>query len=188
MKKYIEIINNFLDKKYYKKIIFLYIFIFLNLILEIFSLGLIIPIVGILLNPEFLNEYLFFKNFLITFNPLKYFFNLNEVSNLLGGLCLTFFILILIKNLILFLIMHYKTMFIYEMTLEIRSNFLSKIIDLPYLAVSKYKISGLMTYSNNTTVVGEVLQILLQTSIELILIFGIVIFLLFNSPEAMMMI
>ena len=59
---------------------------------------------------------------------------------------------------------------------------------MSYLKINKHKLSGLITYNNNIETIKESLTIILSTIIEFILIFGILLFLFFNSPQAMLMI
>lgn len=188
MKIFLEIYKNFKLAKYNKKFILLYIFSFFNLFLEIFSLSLLLPIIGILFDTSILDKYSFFKELILFINPLKIFLQIEEQKNLLGGLCTLYFIIIFIKNLFLYFIMKYMAKITYNIGLELKSNFLSKIIDMSYLKINKQKLSGLVTYNNNVETIKESLTIILSTSIEFILIFGILFFLFFNSPQAMLMI
>lgn len=188
MKIYLNIYKNFKLAKYNKKFTFLYLFSIATLVLEIFSISLLIPIVGILLDTNVLDQYSFFKDIILLLNPLKLFLELDEQKNLLGGLCTLYFIVILSKNISLFFIMKYMTKITYDIGLEVKTDFLSKIIDMSYLKINKYKLSGLITYNNNIETIKESLIIILSNSIELILILGILCFLFFNSPQAMLMI
>ena len=61
MRIYFEIYKNFKLSKYNNKILFLIIFSFVSLILELFSIGLLIPIIGVLFESNILNEYIFLK-------------------------------------------------------------------------------------------------------------------------------
>ena len=188
MEVFFRAYNNFGIGKYKIKIIILYFATIINLVLEIFSLSLIIPIVGVILDSQIFNEYEIIKNIILVMNPLQLFYAFNESFNLLGGLCTIYFIIILIKNITLFLIIRFQSKFIFQITLEIKSNFLSKIIEMPYLYLNKYKFSGLITFNNNVSTITETLSVILTSSIEIILIVGILIFLFINSPEAMIMI
>ena len=188
MKIFLEIYKNFKLAKYNKKFILLYVFSFFNLFLEIFSLSLLLPIIGVLFDTSILDKYSFFKELILFINPLKIFLQIEEQKNLLGGLCTLYFIIIFIKNLFLYFIMKYMTKITYNIGLELKSNFLSKIIDMSYLKINKHKLSGLITYNHNIETIKESLTIILSTSIEFILIFGILFFLFFNSPQAMLMI
>lgn len=188
MEVFFKAYNNFDIGKYKTKIIILYFATIINLLLEIFSLSLIIPIVGVILDSQIFNEYEIIKNIILVMNPLQFFYKFNESFNLLGGLCTIYFIIILIKNITLFFIIRFQSKFIFQITLEIKSNFLSKIIEMPYLYLNKYKFSGLITFNNNVSTITETLSVILTSSIEIILILGILIFLFINSPEAMIMI
>ena len=84
--------------------------------------------------------------------------------------------------------MKYMSKIIFDIGLETKTNFLSKIIDMPFLLSNKHKLSGLLTYNNNMETIKESLAIILTCIIETILIFGILIFLLIKSPQAMLMI
>ena len=188
MKIFLEIYKNFKLDKYNKKFLLLYIFSFFNVFLEIFSLSLLLPIIGVLFDTNILNKYPFFKETILFVNPLKLFLQLDEQKNLLGGLCTLYFNIIFTKNIFLYFTMKYMTKITYNIGLELKSNFLSNIIDMSYLKISKQKLSGLVTFNNNIEFIKESLAIILSISIEFILIFGILIFLFFNNPQAMLMI
>ena len=188
MRIYFEIYKNFKLSKYNNKILLLIIFSFVSLILELFSIGLLIPIIGVLFESNILNEYYFFKKIILLINPLKLINNFSEQQNLLGGLCSLYFLLIFLKNFLLFFMMKYMSKIIFDIGLETKTNFLSKIIDMPFLLSNKHKLSGLLTYNNNMETIKESLAIILTCIIETILIFGILIFLLIKSPQAMLMI
>ena len=83
MRIYFEIYKNFKLSKYNNKILFLIIFSFVSLILELFSIGLLIPIIGVLFESNILNEYIFFKKIILFINPLKLIDNFSEQQNLL---------------------------------------------------------------------------------------------------------
>lgn len=188
MEVFFNTYKNFGIGKYKLKIIILYVVTIINLFLEIFSLSLIIPIVGIILDSKIFDEYEVVKNLILVMNPLQFFYQFKESFNLLGGLCTIYFTIILFKNLILFFIIRFQSKFVFQITLDIKSNFLSKIIEMPYLYINKYKFSGLITYNNNVSTITESLSVILTASIEIILIIGILLFLLINSPQAMVMI
>ena len=188
MRIFFTIFKNFGINKYKAKIFILYFATLINLFLEVFSLSLIIPIIGVLLNSTLFDQYELIKNIILVLYPLQFFYQFKENYNLLGGLCFIYFIVILIKNILLFYILRFQSKFIFDITLDIKSNFLSKIIEIPFLYLNKYKFSGLITYNNNVSAITESLSLILNSSIEIILIIGILIFLFFNSPQAMLMI
>ncbi len=188
MKIFLEIYKNFKLYKYNNKIFFLIIFSFSSLILELFSISLLIPIIGVLFEPNILKEYHLFEKTILYVNPLKHLGSFNLKQNLLGGLCSIYFILIFLKNFLLFFIMRYMSKITFDIGLETKTYFLSNIIDMPFLLSNKHKLSGLVTYNNNIETIKESLAIILSCIIEIILISGILIFLLINSPQAMLMI
>lgn len=188
MRIYFEIYKNFKLNKYNNKILFIIIFSFISLIFELFSIGLLIPIIGVLFESNILNEYYFFKKIILLINPLKLIDNFSEKQNLLSGLCSLYFLLIFFKNFLLFFMMQYMSKIIFDIGLDTKTTFLSKIIDMPFLLSNKHKLSGLIIYNNNMETIKESLAIILTCIIEIILIFGILVFLLIKSPEAMLMI
>ena len=67
LKLYFKKVFYFIDSSYNKKISIIGILIFLNMFLELISVGLIFPLVGIILDPGFLDNYPIIKDFFFLF-------------------------------------------------------------------------------------------------------------------------
>ena len=65
IKLYFQKVNYFIDPKFNKKILIIFILIFLNMFLELISVGLVFPLNGIILNQSFLENCPLIKNFFI---------------------------------------------------------------------------------------------------------------------------
>ena len=63
LKLYFDKIFYFIDPSFNKKIFIIGMLIFLNMFLELISIGLIFPLTGIILDPRFLDSYPIVKIF-----------------------------------------------------------------------------------------------------------------------------
>ena len=54
-------LNRLIDKKYKKELIYLFFYLLLGMLTEMFGLGIILPILSILTNPNIANENHLFK-------------------------------------------------------------------------------------------------------------------------------
>lgn len=173
LKKFWLIIN--LDYK--KKFIFLILLTFLSTFFEALSLGLVIPSVSIILDPNFFSNRLpsfliFISNYL---NQLTYF---NKIIFVLFFLVLSFFL----KNLYLIYLYHNHFKFAYNLQSYISDKLIKKYLDQDYFFFLKSNSSRLIT--NLTTEItnfinGFVISLLyIFTDIILLAtILGVIIFL-----------
>ena len=106
-----------LDKKGKKKAFYMLFFIIIGTFLEMLSMSIIFPVIQLVLNENFINEYSF----------LKKNFNLTQNSLIIYTLILLI-IIFFIKNIFLTFIIIYKAKFI-----ELLRNKLSKKLHLMYL-------------------------------------------------------
>ena len=102
-----------LDSKQKKKLIFFYLFSLLCIFLELLGLAIVIPLVETILNPNSVSKYL-------DYLPVK-FFNITS-DNLIYFVLIAFNILIILKNILLFIAQKYQVRFIseYNQTLQVR--------------------------------------------------------------------
>lgn len=187
MYKIINFLSHFIDKKNRIKLVYsILITIFLS-ILELFSIGLVIPIIGLITNENFLANYKNLEVFFLFFSPLEYiktdsyFFSINQ--KLISGAISLFLIIIFIK--------FFVSVFLVSYNFKISKNinyFISKTVAKKNLYqnyeeylkkdYTNYVITLLQEVTNVTFYVQEILRLIS----ELIIISSIIFFLLIYKP------
>ncbi len=187
MYKIVNFLGHFIDKKNRIKLVYsIFITIFLS-ILELFSIGLVIPIIGLITNENFLANYKNLEIFFLFFSPLEYiktdsyFFSINQ--KLISGAISLFLIIIFIK--------FFVSVFLVSYNFKISKNinyFISKTVAKKNLYqnyeeylkkdYTNYVITLLQEVTNVTFYVQEILRLIS----ELIIISSIIFFLLIYKP------
>lgn len=187
MYKIVNFLGHFIDKKNRIKLVYsILITIFLS-ILELFSIGLVIPIIGLITNENFLANYKNLEVFFLFFSPLEYiktdlyFFSINQ--KLISGAISLFLIIIFIK--------FFVSVFLVSYNFKISKNinyFISKTVAKKNLYqnyeeylkkdYTNYVITLLQEVTNVTFYVQEILRLIS----ELIIISSIIFFLLIYKP------
>uniref|UniRef100_UPI003F8315BC ATP-binding cassette domain-containing protein n=1 Tax=Candidatus Pelagibacter sp. TaxID=2024849 RepID=UPI003F8315BC len=187
MYKIVNFLGHFIDKKNRIKLVYsILITIFLS-ILELFSIGLVIPIIGLITNENFLANYKNLEVFFLFFSPLEYiktdsyFFSINQ--KLISGAISLFLIIILIK--------FFVSVFLVSYNFKISKNinyFISKTVAKKNLYqnyeeylkkdYTNYVITLLQEVTNVTFYVQEILRLIS----ELIIISSIIFFLFIYKP------
>lgn len=187
MYKIVNFLGHFIDKKNRIKLVYsIAITIFLS-ILELFSIGLVIPIIGLITNENFLANYKNLEIFFLFFSPLEYiktgsyFFSINQ--KLISGAISLFLIIIFIK--------FFVSVFLVSYNFKISKNinyFISKTVAKKNLYqnyeeylkkdYTNYVITLLQEVTNVTFYVQEILRLIS----ELIIISSIIFFLLIYKP------
>ena len=187
MYKVVNFLGHFIDKKNRIKLVYsILITIFLS-ILELFSIGLVIPIIGLITNENFLANYKNLEVFFLFFSPLEYiktdsyFFSINQ--KLISGAISLFLIIIFIK--------FFVSVFLVSYNFKISKNinyFISKTVAKKNLYqnyeeylkkdYTNYVITLLQEVTNVTFYVQEILRLIS----ELIIISSIIFFLLIYKP------
>ena len=124
-----KLLNDFwllLDYKKKKIFIFIIFLVIIQTFLEMLGIAVIIPFVSYLLNPQLIEKFSFFDNFL--FNV-----NLDDHPNLIFLVCSFFFLIFLIKNIFLIIINKISLNFIYSFRRDLYLNILKKILHQDYL-------------------------------------------------------
>jgi ABC-type branched-subunit amino acid transport system ATPase component len=160
-----------------KNFIFLLLLTFLSTFFEALSLGLVIPVVSIIIDPNFFNEK--FANYIFFISDY-----LNQITYLKKVFISLFLLLLLfvIKNLYLVYLYHRQFKFSYNLQTYIENKLLEKYLSQNYLFFLRSNSSKLLT--NITTEItsfinGFVLPLLyMLTDIFLVITILIVIFFL----------
>ena len=113
-----------LDKKDKKKAFFMFFLILIGTLLEMLSIGIIFPVIQLILNDNFANDY-------PSLFALKNNFNLNE-NQFTAYILLFLAIIFLIKNIFLFLIVIFNAKFIETLRKKISKKLHLKYLDQNY--------------------------------------------------------
>lgn len=187
MYKVVNFLGHFIDKKNRIKLVYsILITIFLS-ILELFSIGLVIPIIGLITNENFLANYKNLEVFFLFFSPLEYiktdsyFFSINQ--KLISGAISFFLIIIFIKFFVSVFLVSYNFKISKNINYFISKNVAKKNLYQNYEEYLKkdytnYVITLLQEVTNVTFYVQEILRLIS----ELIIISSIIFFLLIYKP------
>ena len=161
LKKFFFIVNYFGFIKFIKLIFFL----LTGMILEIISIGLIIPVISILSDESFYNNYFQYLPFLSEYSHIE------KINFTLIVLCFVFFLKFCFS-----LLLNYQQ-FKYSMQLQsdISKELISKYLLMPYEKYFKLKSSEVLRnvmIDTNRFISGVMLPIIYLTS-EFLIIFGI---------------
>ena len=167
----------FLTKTDYYKISLYFFFIFINFFLEIFSIGLIFPIMSLILDKNFLSGYPGLVEFILGLSPFKS-FSESEHFQLIFIFILLFVFVIFVKNLITVYINFYRSNFAYLMLSNLKLKMLTRYSKISYLDSLKIKSSDVINFVlNQLPTIVSIIENILILFLEFSIIIGIVIFL-----------
>ena len=181
LKLYFEKVSYSIDPSFNKKIFIISILIFLNMFLELISIGLIFPLTGIILDPEFLDSYPIIKNFFYLVSPFK-FLDVDITFHIISGSILVFLFLIIFKNVLIFFYNVYRENFIYKLQLDLRVKSLQRLIQLPYDKFLKENNADLITKSSHLPNIATAVESALIIITEGIVLFSFVVLFFFLDP------
>jgi len=160
-------------KKEYPKILF---FIFCVSIFELFSISLILPLIGFILNPEFIEK--------INIEFVRYMYSILGRVNFVLFSIIMFIFSVGLKNFSIYLLYRKIFNFIYSVESETSIRLLKEYLKRPYLFFINTN-SGFLI-NNLTQEIYKFNDVLLNSFFlinELFLFFGIILILMFVSPE-----
>ena len=164
-----------LDKKDKKKAFFMFFLILIGTLLEMLSIGIIFPVIQLILNDNFANDY-------PSLFALKNNFNLNE-NQFTAYILLFLTIIFLIKNIFLFLIVIFNAKFIETLRKKISKKLHLKYLDQNYDFFIKSNTSELIRnlYQEVPKVIRGIDSILILLT-EVFVLIGISVILFYISP------
>ena len=130
--KLFKIIDNNQKKRFY----FLLIFLFFGMILEAIGIGIIIPLINLLLEPNILD--------IDIFNKIYIYLGLTSSQSLINIFLITVIILFIFKTLYLTLITYYQVNFLSKFTAKISSDLFEKYLNQDYSFHIKNSSSSLI--------------------------------------------
>tara|TARA_Y100000816_G_C26102750_1_gene584925 strand:- start:17 stop:1756 length:1740 start_codon:yes stop_codon:yes gene_type:complete len=178
MINYIKVFFSTLDKKHFNSLIIIFFMIFLSVFFETLGIGLIIPLVSLLINEEFLDKF----PFLIIFveflgNPSK--------EKLLAYFVVFFIVVYFVKNIFLGLLTWKKSKFIFSIANFYAQKLLHKYLKKPYFFYLENNSSKLINNLINETSLasGQFILSVIDLTIEFLLIGSIFILLIYVQPN-----
>lgn len=184
LKLYFKKVFYFIDPSYNKKISIISILIFLNMLLELISVGLIFPLVGIILDPTFLDNYPIIKGFFFLISPFK-FLDVDITFHLISGALFVFLFLIILKNIFVFYYTSYRQNFIYKLQLGLRIKSLQRLIGFPYDKFLKENNADLIIKNKYLESISIAVENFLVIITEAIVLFSFIILFFFLDPISM---
>jgi ABC-type multidrug transport system fused ATPase/permease subunit len=169
-------LNYLLEKKYKKQIIILSLLLFIGILFEMLSLGLLIPAFGLMVKPNLFNNYNILKPI------LKFFGNPNQKELIIGGMIFIVFIYS-IKSFFLILLTWKQSTFSNNVTTNLSKRLFEGYLHQPYLFHLNTNTSILLRNLQNdiagfTAVAQNTITILLEFSI----LIGIAFILILTEP------
>jgi ABC-type multidrug transport system fused ATPase/permease subunit len=166
-------LNNYFKKVFFivgkfgkKKIAFLGLLIFTSMILEVFSIGLIIPVLNVLENKNFLEK---------NFSNLDFIQNLNHIDQIylvVSILCMVF----IIKTIFVLFLNYQQNKYTTFLQAQISELLMSQYIHMPYSNYFKRNSSELLRNLKDEcgSLIFGVVSPMLNLVIEILVIIGIV--------------
>jgi len=152
--------------------IFLLILIFFNTFLEMISIGMILPLIALLTQDNFIDKYYFILNY------FNFFFELNK-TNLIYFFIIFLVVIFLIKNVLILLFSIFKYNFFFNI-LNIYSKKLYEIyINKDYFFFTKNNSSVLIRNVDNVSIFSESINQILFFITDFLTIFGLLILLMY---------
>ena len=176
--KSINKLSFFVDTIYYKKLFIFSILILFSMFLELFSIGLIFPIVNLILDGSFLDGYPNIKIFFKSISPVQ-FLNKSEIFNIISGALILFFISVLIKNIFLLLINIFRANLIYRISHSVRKKIVFQLSETSLNEILKEKTSNIIHVVSQSLGIISMLENALIILSELLVLVGILFFLIF---------
>ncbi len=180
---FIKKIKYFINTTYYTELSLFIFLIFFSMLLEVVSIGLIFPLVSLILNQEFLNDYTLIKSFFEFASPLK-FLNNSPQFNLITGVLTIFLITILVKNIFTLAISYFRANLIFKIQYSLRRDTLKKFTLLPFQETLQIKNAEYITLMNQIGGIVTLIESSLILITEFLLLLGIIIFLIFFDKSA----
>ena len=178
---------SFLDQSLKRKMFFIFFIIILTMIIETFSIALIIPAISLILDTNFFSNYPKISNILFTYSPLNLFDSSRNTFDkstyvLVSGMFF-FMFTYLFKGIFLFLFELVKANFSIGIERKLSKDFLAGYINLPISNFLKRNSAEMIKkttdmVSNLTDTI--MMYILLLT--ELFVLLGILVFTLYYKP------
>jgi len=174
----------FLDSKLKISAMIIFILIIISMIIETFSIGLIIPAITLLSENNLIENYPYFSKILASLSPIKFFTSSTpgEIKNhdIIAGGMIVFLGVYLIKAAYLLFFYFMKGKFIFKLVYSLSQQFIKGYLRLPYSFFSSRNSSELIrNIAYETTGLANSVELFLTLITELLVLIGIVSLLLY---------
>ena len=174
----------FLDTKLKISTVIIFILIIISMIIETFSIGLIIPAITLLSDSNLAENYSYISKILASLSPIKFFTSSTpgEIKNhdIITGGMIVFLSVYFIKAVYLFFFYVMKGKFIFKLEHHLSQQFIKGYLRLPYSFFSTRNSSELIRYiAYETQGLANSVDLFLTLLTELFVLIGIVSLLLY---------
>jgi ATP-binding cassette subfamily C protein len=172
----------FLDNKQKKKFILIIPFIIILTVLEATLLAIIIPILNLFLDVNFINNYPYINIIFEKFSLLNNFFFKNDKFLLLiNGAIIFFFILVVIKNVIFLIFVKFKSNLLEDIQANIQKKLIFNFFNTPYEVIASRNSSSFLTTERNLGHLISSIENLVITVSELLILSSILLLILYKN-------
>ena len=177
----------FLNPKLKVSAVIIVILIIISMVIETFSIGLIIPAVTILSENDLAEKYPYFSKILSSMSPMHFFISndTSEIKNhdiIVGGMFL-FLIVHLIKAIYLLLFYVIKSKFIFKLQNSLSQLFIEGYLRLPFSFFLNRNSSELIRHiAYETSALASSVDLFLTLVTELFVLIGVVCLLIYVQP------
>ena len=174
----------FLDTKLKISTVIIFILIIISMIIETFSIGLVIPAITLLSDSNLAENYPFISKILASLSPIKFFTSSSSVEiknhDIIAGGMIVFLIVYLIKAVYLLFFYIVKGKFIFKLEHSLAQQFIKGYLRLPYSFFSSKNSSELIrNIVYETKGLSNSIDLFLILSTELLVLIGIVSLLIY---------
>ena len=120
--------------KFQKTFYFFFLICFLSALLEVISIGTIIPLLSLITNDNLLKSYPVIYDFLLNFSPINFFsFESSKNLKIIYSICFFTLLIFLVRFFFQILTEWVKAKFIYDLEYSISNKLFKNIMNAPYL-------------------------------------------------------
>ena len=177
----------FLENELNFSLAIIFVLVILSMIIETFSIGLIIPAITLLTESNLLEKYPDISKVLANLSPIKFFseFNSEEIKNqdIVAGGMILFLAAYLIKAVYLLFFYVMKGKFLFKLQHSLSKQFVKGYLRLPFSFFSNTNSSLLIrNVAYETTAIANCVELFLVLFTELLVLIGIVALLAYVQP------
>jgi len=174
----------FLDSKLKISAVIIFILVIISMIIETFSIGLIIPAITLLSESNLAENYPYISKILASLSPIKFFTSSSSVEiknhDIIAGGMIVFLIVYLIKAVYLLFFYIVKGKFVFKIEHSLTQQFIKGYLRLPYSFFSSKNSSELIrNIAYETRGLSNSVDLFLTLLTELFVLIGIVSLLIY---------
>lgn len=176
-------VKSILTSKERRNILFLFFFLIISMILETASIGMVIPLMKVISDPEVYNSTGLFAEILS-------FFNINNNQSLMAMTAIALFLVFLIKNIFLSFVTWFRINFVSRLRMNLSNRLFNLYLSQPYTFHLQHNSGQLIqNISNEVTIfTGRFLTPLSNFLGEILVLMGIILLLFLVEPTGTLII